>query len=147
MRSHMAAAPRLTQKQRVACMSTAPQRSAAPATPIGATATATATTATEDDKDPVRTCPWCKTQCLKDAACNHVVCGVNETGALYVGAGCGRSFCFACQKKLCSSLFDPTTGEKLAGGRMHHDAACCAAEPGFVSAEYCPGGHNSHCER
>lgn len=103
--------------------------------------------ACDSARDPVRTCPWCAQQCLKDAACNHVVCGVCDTGAFCIGAGCGRSFCFHCEKKLCSRLFDPTTGTQLSGGRMQHDARCCSAEPGYVASEYCPGGHNSHCTR
>jgi len=97
--------------------------------------------------DPVRQCPWCKQMCLKDAACNHVVCGVGEDGTFLVGAGCGRSFCFLCEKKLCSRLYCPDTGTKLKGGRMHHDKVCCTQEEGYVKSEYCAGGHNSHCER
>jgi hypothetical protein len=34
----------------------------------------------------------------------------------------------------------------LPTAKENHDARCCEAEPGFSKEEFCPGGHNSHCE-
>lgn len=68
----------------------------------------------------------------KDEACNWVRCGAvagavprdAEGRGLY---GCGEQFCFQCGLKLCNA--------------SESHGACCALEG------YCPGGHNSHCER
>lgn len=96
--------------------------------------------------DDARACPWCGRWALKDGGCNWVACGLANDGAAHqgfqVGAGCGRSWCFACGKKLCSLVYDPASGARV--GREAHDAACCRTEPGFTEADYCPGGHNAH---
>jgi hypothetical protein len=91
-------------------------------------------------------CPWCGRWCLKDDACSYVfACGLEDTGVFHVGLGCGRSWCWTCGKKYCSPYYDVITGVRCPDARDHHDAACCLAEPGFVAAEYCMGGHNPHC--
>lgn len=83
----------------------------------------------------------------KDDACNWVACGL-LTGTSAASAesfdGCGRSFCFLCKKKLCGRVLN-ADGTPASDARTQHDAHCCAAEGD--PAEYCPGGHNSHCER
>lgn len=34
---------------------------------------------------------------------------------------------------------------KAPTARETHDSECCKAEQGFNKEDYCPGGHNSHC--
>lgn len=93
-----------------------------------------------------RQCPWCTRWVLKDAACNFCfACGLDDKGVFHVGAGCGRSFCFLCGKRLCTPHHDMWTGERLPTARDNHDEACCVREAGFVEVDYCEGGHNSHC--
>jgi hypothetical protein len=94
-------------------------------------------------------CPWCERWCLKDAACNYIfACGLpTGSSSFVVGTGCGRSWCWQCGKKFCGTYIDPNTGLKNASAREHHDASCCAREPGFAESDYCPGGHNSHCAK
>lgn len=94
--------------------------------------------------DDARQCPWCERWALKNAACNWVTCGLSTRGFV-AGAGCGRQWCFACGGRLCGALYDPATGARRAGVATHHTKTCCEAEPGYKAAEYCPGGHNSHC--
>jgi hypothetical protein len=94
-------------------------------------------------------CPWCARWCLKDAACNYIfACGL-QTGSnrFDVGTGCGRSWCWECGKKFCGVYMDPTTGVKRRDARESHDAQCCRQETGFQEGDYCPGGHNSHCDK
>ena len=64
-----------------------------------------------------------------------------------VGAGCGRSWCFECGKKFCAQYIDPATGIKASGARESHNKQCCTTEVGFNQNDYCPGNHNSHCEK
>jgi hypothetical protein len=91
-------------------------------------------------------CPWCARWCLKDMACNYIfACGLDTSRGFVVGAGCGKSWCFACGKKFCGQHTDPTTGHRMASARDHHDANCCKQESGYVKEDYCSGGHNSHC--
>jgi hypothetical protein len=92
-------------------------------------------------------CPWCTRWCLKDDACNYIfACGLQTGGGGFVvGAGCGRSWCWACGKKFCGMYVNPETGVRTEGARDAHDAVCCRGEPGFSEEEYCGGGHNSHC--
>jgi len=98
--------------------------------------------------DDAKQCPWCGRWALKDRSCNYVfACGLAEDGRFVAGAGCGRSWCWACGKKLCGQYCDPVTGAKLRTGRESHDARCCPAEEGYIRSEYCEGGHDSHCER
>jgi len=92
-------------------------------------------------------CPWCTRWCLKDAACNYIfACGLDERNQFHIGKGCGRSWCWQCGKKFCGRYYDINTGTKLPTAKENHDARCCEAEPGFSKEEFCPGGHNSHCE-
>ena len=91
-------------------------------------------------------CPWCERWCLKDAACNYIfACGLPSQRAFVVGAGCGKSWCWECGKKFCGLYIDPQTGHRSPTARDNHDTMCCRNEQGFVQADYCGGGHNSHC--
>jgi ribosomal protein L32 len=97
--------------------------------------------------DVAKQCPWCGRYALKDNACAFVfACGLDVSGFV-VGAGCGRSWCWKCGKKFCGRYMDAETGRKLPDARESHDSDCCRREQGFAEAEFCPGGHNSHCER
>ena len=91
-------------------------------------------------------CPWCQRWCLKDNACNYIfACGLTTNGQFAVGTGCGRPWCFKCGKKFCTIHIDPLTGKKISD-RTSHDSGCCKIEPDYKQEDYCPGGHNSHCE-
>jgi len=93
-------------------------------------------------------CPWCTRWCLKDDACNYIfACGLQTRGGFFVGAGCGKSWCWECGKKFCGQYINPTTGVKTPEAKENHNADCCKKEVGFIQDQYCPGGHNSHCEK
>jgi hypothetical protein len=94
-------------------------------------------------------CPWCARWCLKDDACNYIfACGLPTKGAPFVvGTGCGRSWCWLCEKKFCGVYIDPATGLKTVDARESHDSFCCKEEAGFSETDYCCGGHNSHCSK
>ena len=92
-------------------------------------------------------CPWCKRWCLKDDSCNYIFsCGLDSKGVFHIGAGCGRSWCWQCGKKFCSQYHDPQNGQRLVSAKDTH-TNCCIDEIGFIQSDYCPGGHNSHCEK
>ena len=99
--------------------------------------------------DDAKQCPWCERWCLKDSACNYIfACGLPTGSAKFVvGTGCGKSWCWLCGKKFCGLYIDPCSGKKTPGAKEHHNSKCCAQEPGFQQSDYCPGGHNSHCEK
>ncbi len=85
-------------------------------------------------------CPWCGNIFEKDESCNWVCCGLTVDGFI-VGYGCGMQWCFLCGKKLCTKFYDEKLGTKIeSASDNHHD--CCPP-----SEDFCPGGHNSHCER
>ena len=97
-------------------------------------------------KDDAKQCPWCERWCLKDDACNYIFsCGLDSKGTFNIGAGCGRSWCWECGKKFCGRYHDPVSGQRLVSAKDVH-TNCCISEIGFVQSDYCPGGHNSHCE-
>ena len=88
-------------------------------------------------------CPWCERWCLKDDACNYIfACGLQTGGAFVVGAGCGKSWCWQCGKKFCGLYYNPETGTKSPTAKESHNSTCCPKQD-----DYCPGGHNSHCEK
>lgn len=90
----------------------------------------------QHDPNVAKQCPHCGQWALKDAACNYVfACGLAVEGFV---AGCARPWCWECGKKFC--------GVWPSGPTSHGDN-CCAREVGFRAVDYCPGGHNSHCER
>lgn len=92
-------------------------------------------------------CPWCERWCLKDNACNYIFsCGLDSNNKFQVSKGCGRTWCWECCKKFCSKYHNPETGEKLPTAKDNH-GDCCKGEEGFSKETYCPGGHNSHCEK
>jgi hypothetical protein len=99
-------------------------------------------------EDDAKQCPWCERWCLKDTACNYVfACGLQTKGGFVIGTGCGKSWCFECGKKFCGTYIDPGTGKKTKDAKEHHDSECCKKEKDFKQEEYCPGGHNSHCNK
>lgn len=93
-------------------------------------------------------CPWCARWCLKDDACNYIfACGLQSHGrGFMMGAGCGRAWCWHCGKKFCGLYINPETGKKMPDAKEHHTAECCKNDLHFKQNDYCPGGHNSHCE-
>ena len=94
-----------------------------------------------------RQCPWCKRWCLKDMACAYIfACGLDDLNKFHIGSGCGRSWCWECGKKFCSQYIDPETGIKTKDAKEIH-GKCCSLESCFIQEEYCPGGHNSHCDK
>jgi len=103
---------------------------------------------TKPGNGDAKMCPWCARWCLKDDACNYIFsCGLDTTGKFHVDNGCGKSWCWECGKKFCGQYTDSKTGVKSASAKDTHDAACCKTEGDFVQDAYCPGGHNSHCEK
>lgn len=93
-------------------------------------------------------CPHCGEAFWKDERCSFVYCGLAEDGKFRVGYGCGRSFCFDCGKKYCGLHYDPKNGQQIPESyKSVHDNACCRQEHGFQEADYCPGGHSSHCSK
>lgn len=94
-------------------------------------------------------CPWCERWCLKDNACNYIfACGLESASNRFIlGAGCGRSWCWECGKKFCGQYIDTKSGSKRFDSKEYHDSICCLNEPGFRKTDYCPGGHNSHCNK
>jgi len=92
-------------------------------------------------------CPWCERWCLKDSACNYIfACGLTTDKRFTIGTGCGKSWCWQCGKKFCGQYMDVNTGLKTRNAKEFHNKDCCSKEAGFLKEEYCPGGHNSHCE-
>lgn len=92
-------------------------------------------------------CPWCERWCLKDNACNYIfACGLESTGKFKINEGCGRSWCWQCGLKFCGLYYNPKTGLKMPFAKEFHNS-CCKNEEGFIESNYCPGGHNSHCEK
>jgi hypothetical protein len=84
--------------------------------------------------------------CLKDNNCNYVFsCGLDYKGVFIVGAGCGKTWCWGCNKKFCGQYHDSVTGQKLTGSRDYHDHFCCLKDPGFLKEDFCGGGCSSHC--
>lgn len=101
----------------------------------------------ENQAMDAKQCPWCARWALKDNACNYVfACGLDERGNFHVGQGCGKSWCWQCGKKFCGTYIDPETGKRSLHRREFHDSFCCPMETGFNQLDFCPGGHNSHCE-
>jgi len=91
-------------------------------------------------------CPWCEQWALKGKSCNYIfACGLDDHGNFHKGAGCGKSWCWQCGKKFCGRYIDPETGKRERNAREYHDT-CCIQDPNFSYKDYCPGGHNSHCE-
>lgn len=119
--------------------------------------------------DDARTCPWCGTPALKDAACNWVCCGLDVVHGFVPGAGCGRQWCFQCSRKLCGAPLHAATVTITApvmplepavpavpaapivpvavGTSTNHTLTCCRLAPDFSLESYCRGGHNSHAPR
>ena len=44
------------------------------------------------DKNVSKQCPWCEQWALKDAQCNHVICGRAGKGFMVGAGGNGASF-------------------------------------------------------
>ena len=75
---------------------------------------------TDNNKFVTKTCPHCskKSTCLEDTV--YVVCGYGVRG--FDWKGCGRDWCFQCEKKLCKSwnidmLYNPYN-------RLHNHKCC-----------------------
>lgn len=102
----------------------------------------------DNGSNDAKQCPWCQRWCLKDAACNYIFsCGLDTNGKFHHGGGCGKSWCWECGKKFCGQYTNMVTGHRLNTARDTHDVNCCKLEKGFVQDQYCPGNHNSHCEK
>lgn len=98
-----------------------------------------------------RSCPHCDRMCLKDDACNYVICG-RTAGGFAVDRngspmGCGRAWCYRCRGRLCGTPYARTDAGawKLVDDNENHDHPRGSAAWDACSGEgYCPGGHDSH---
>lgn len=108
------------------------------------TITTTPDKTTTIDIEGCKACPWCGVVWFKDNACNWVCCG--HADIFYKHIGCGRQFCWQCNKRLCGKLYTPD-GTKT-DAPTSHTHECCRAEAHELDldyfADYCQGGHNSH---
>ena len=92
-----------------------------------------------------KACPGCGQWALKDDACNYIfACGLDTKIGFQLGAGCGRSWCWGCNKKFCGHYYDPSTGKKLTSAKDQH-GTCCSQEPGYIREDYCNDGCSGHC--
>ena len=97
------------------------------------------------DSEKVAQCPWCERYALKSPrSCNYVICGRQADGRFVVGAGCGRCWCFLCEKKLCRQMYDAQTGRQLSTDECHDHAPGSAEFLACSGEDFCPGGHDSH---
>jgi hypothetical protein len=92
-------------------------------------------------------CPHCERMTSKPEGCNYVFACGETHGGFQVGLGCGKPFCYECGKKFCTQKYDPKTGKEMGGYLQNHTSKCCKLAHGFDEDEYCPGGHNSHCNK
>ncbi len=66
-------------------------------------------------------CPHCKTRYVGDEFTNYVVCGYNPHSG-FDWNGCGRDWCFTCEKKLCKCW---NVNQLFNIQNRHHNAKCC----------------------
>ncbi len=76
----------------------------------------------EDNYMVTKKCPHCKNDCRADANTGYVICGYTNTHKGYDWCGCGKDWCFKCEKMLCKS-WEPN--QLYVAVNRNHDGNCC----------------------
>ena len=82
----------------------------------------TVSTINEDNYMVTKKCPHCKNDCKTDAAVSYVICGYTNTHKGYDWSGCGKDWCFKCEKILCK-MWEPN--KLYVELNRSHDGECC----------------------
>lgn len=87
-------------------------------------------------------CPHCSHVLNMPENTNYVICGYHNPNSGYDWNGCGKDWCFHCNKMLCKSWIPDSLNLKM--NRVHDDECCSkhAIENGFKYPEnYCQCNH------
>lgn len=98
----------------------------------------------------IKACPHCDKKYVGGVNSEYVVCGYSDTylNKGYDWLGCGRDWCFKCEKKLCKSW---NSDELYNRQNQYHNKKCCkhyAREIGDrYPDDYCQCNNNRHVRR
>lgn len=70
-----------------------------------------------------RKCPHCGHSCGTKTDTDYIVCGYSDPHLGYDWTGCGKDWCFKCEKRLCKSW---DTDQLFNNDNRFHDKSCCA---------------------
>lgn len=87
------------------------------------------------DKDhltiKIQQCPHCKNKNIGYSNSFYVICGYSEKG--FDWKGCGKDWCFRCEKKLCKNWNFDLLFNKL---NRYHDGKCCKSNAIRIGDKY-----------
>jgi hypothetical protein len=69
-----------------------------------------------------KNCPHCDHPCKSGSDTEYIICGYNDARTGYDWKGCGRDWCFKCEKILCKSW---DTNQLFVPMNRTHDTECC----------------------
>jgi hypothetical protein len=73
-------------------------------------------------KKLTKNCPHCGHNCLGDNDSEYVICGYSDPHVGYDWIGCGRDWCFKCNKMLCKKWKDDFL--HILSNRIHNNDCC-----------------------
>lgn len=69
-----------------------------------------------------KNCPHCNRKYITNILCDYVICGFEDERNGFNWDGCGRDWCFKCEKKLCKSW---ASDKLFFNVNRYHDSECC----------------------
>lgn len=85
-----------------------------------------------------KSCPNCSFKYIGNGLTTYVICGLEDEKNGFNWDGCGKDWCFKCEKKLCKSW----TNDKLfLSINRYHDANCCRMYAELNNEDY-----NNYCK-
>jgi hypothetical protein len=78
-----------------------------------------------------KSCPHCDKKTTMPHNNNYVICGYTQKG--FDWKGCGKDWCFSCEKKLCKSWHGNVLYNKL---NRYHNSKCCKSFASHSNDDY-----------
>lgn len=82
----------------------------------------------------IKKCPHCDNKITANINTKYIICGYSDSHKGFDLLGCGKDWCFKCNKKLCKSWFDDVL---FIDKNQIHNNNCCKKKAGDKYIEYC----------
>lgn len=94
---------------------------------------------TKKTKPIKKYCPHCNRKFISNSNIDYVICGLEDEKNGFNWDGCGKDWCFKCEKKLCKSW---STNKLFLNINRVHDNECCKK----YAKEYNQNYINEYCQ-
>jgi len=81
----------------------------------------------------IKSCPHCGEECIADKDTDYIICGFQNTHKGFDWSGCGKDWCYKCEKMLCKEW---RRDQLFVESNRIHDTKCCLEYANLLNEKY-----------